>query len=443
MEMKHITKLAGFLEKDIWEARLKDLPKTQALCVRCLRTVLLAFRNFRRNDSMRTASVLTYYSVLNFVPLIAVMFAIAKGFGLRRVMQGYIMQLADTAHLDPEMANQIIIFSDSLLKHARGGVIAGIGTVFLLWTVISILGRIEDSFNSIWEVKQPRTLIRQFSDYMSILFVAPILFAISTSATVVLTGQLKSVTNEISLLGSLSAEMIVVIRLLPYLATWALLIVLYIVMPNTWVSVRSGLLAGIIAGTGFQIVQFLYLELQMAISGYGAIYGTLAAIPLFVAWLKVSWIIVLLGAEIAHASEYSDTFGIHPDHSRIGGGARRFFMVRIFHLMVRRFQSGESPLDARDIAGSLQVPVKLVEDTLGSLKEMGFIIEVVDEKHKNAFQPARPVEDMTVNDVFDAHERSGDDLPPARSDEDRERYDTLRRVSDPVRCPDDLKLLDL
>jgi membrane protein len=441
--MKHIRKLAGFLEKDIWEASLKDLPEIQALFVRCLRTVILAFRNFRRNNSMRTASVLTYYSVLNFVPLIAVVFAIAKGFGLKRVIQGYIMQLADTAHLDPETANQVIIFSNSLLQHARGGIIAGIGTVLLLWAAISILGRIEDSFNSIWEVKQPRTLIRKFSDYMSILVVAPILLAVSASATVVLTGQLKPVTNEISLLGSLSAEMIVVIRLLPYFATWVLLIVLYIVMPNTRVSVRSGLLAGIIAGTGFQIVQFLYLELQMAISGHGAIYGTFAAIPLFVAWLKISWIIVLLGAEIAHASEYSDTFGIHPDHSRIGGGARRFFMVRIFHLMVKQFQSGESPLDARDMAGSLQIPVKLVEEALGSLKGAGLIIEVVDEERKNVFQPARPVEDMTINDVLDAYERSGDDLPPARSDEDKERYDRLRRVSDPVNCPDDVKLLDL
>jgi membrane protein len=447
MKFLHIfqsrAKVAGFLKMGIWEVRLKDLPGLQPLFVRYLRTVILSFRSFRRNDSLRTASVLTYYSVLNFIPLLAVVFAIAKGFGLRRVMQNYIMQMADTAHLDPEMANQVLIFANSVLKHARGGVIAGVGIALLLWTVISILGKIEDSFNRIWEVKRARTLVRQFTDYMSILVVVPILFAVSASATVVIAGQLRSITNEIPFLGYVSSEMLVIIKMLPYLATWALLIVLYMVMPNTKVSIRSGLLAGVIAGTGLQIIQFVYLKLQMAISGYSAVYGTFAAMPLFLGWLQISWMIVFYGAEIAHASEYSDTFGIHPDHSKLGGGARRFFMVRIFHLMVKQFQSGESPLDARGIAGSLQIPLKLVEEALDNLKGMRLIIEVVDEKHKDAFQPARPVEDITIDDVLDAYEKSGEDPPPARSDEDKERHDRLKRVSDPVNCPDDVKLLDL
>ena len=187
--MKQVARIVGLLKKEIWETRPTDLPRIRALSARSLRTALLAFRSFRRNDTARTASVLTYYSILNFIPLLAVVFAVAKGFGLRRVIQGYVLQMADAAHFGPEMANQVILFSNSLLKQARGGIIAGIGTVLLLWTVISILGRIEDSFNSIWEVKQPRALIRKFSDYMSILVVAPILFAISTSATVVITGQ--------------------------------------------------------------------------------------------------------------------------------------------------------------------------------------------------------------------------------------------------------------
>ncbi len=442
-EMGHIARLTDFLKKGIWEVRMRDLPALYALFIRYLRTVILAARNFRRNDSLRTASVLTYYSVLNFIPLVAVVFAIAKGFGLRRVIQGYIMQMADTAHLDPEMANQVVIFSNSLLKHARGGIIAGVGIVLLLWTVISILGRIEDSFNRIWEVKKARTLIRKFSDYMSILVVVPILFAVSASATVVITGQLTSITNEISFLGSLSKEMIVLIKLLPYIATWILLIVLYIVMPNTRVAVRSGLLAGIIAGTGFQVIQFIYLEIQMAISGHGAIYGTFAAIPLFLGWLQISWMIVLFGAEIAHAAEYSDTFGIHPDLARIGDAARKLFMVRVFHLIVKRFQSGEGPLEARQIASRLQMPVKLVEEALGNLKDLGLIIEVADEKRKDCFHPARPFDDITINDVLDAYERSGDEPPPAGSAEEREIYDRLRQAHDPVHGWRSLKITDL
>jgi membrane protein len=442
MGMKHFAGLSNFLRKGIWEVTTRDLRAPRVLFVRYLRTVILAFRNFKRNNSPRTASVLTYYSVLNFIPIVAVVFAIAKGFGLRRVIEGYIMQVADTVHLDPEMANQVVLFSNSLLKHARGGIIAGVGIVLLLWTVISILGKIEDGFNIIWEVKKGRTLIRKFSDYMSILVVVPILFAVSTSATVVIAGQLKSITNEISFLGSLSSEMIVIIKLLPYIAIWILLIMLYMVMPNTKVSVRSGLLAGIIAGTGFQVIQFVYLELQIAISEHGAIYGTFAAIPLFLGWLQVSWMIVLFGAEIAHAAEYSETFGIHPDFARIGSAARKFFMVRIFHLITQRFQSGAEPLDARQISGFLQIPVKLVEEALGNLKEIRLIVEVADEK-RHCFHPARPFDDTTIIDILDAYEKSGDDLPPARSPAEQEMYDRLRQASDPAQGYKDVRITDL
>lgn len=442
--MMHGRQRDGFFDKAIWEIRLKDLSTFHAIFIRYVRIIILASRNFKSNDSTRTASVLTYYSVLNFVPLIAVVFAIAKGFGLKKMIQGYIVQIAQTVHLKPEMADQIITFSNSLLQHARGGVIAGIGTVLLLWTVISILGKIEDSFNRIWEVKRPRSLVRKFSDYMSILVVVPILLAVSASATVLITGQLKMIIGEISFLGTISYGVIVLIGFLPYIAIWALLIVLYIVMPNTKVSVRSGLLAGVIAGTGFQIIQFIYFKLQIGIASHGAIYGSFAAIPLFLGWLQISWIIVLFGAEIAHAAEYADTFGFHPDYSRIGGAARRLFMLRVFHLMVKRFQAGERPLRARQIADRLQIPAKLVEDSLGILRDTGLIIEVVDENRNNAFQPAKPVESLTVKDVLDAYERSGDELPPARSTAEQKKYDDMiRQICSTMDGRENMKIRDL
>ena len=437
--MNPVKRLAGYLDTGIWEIRLQDHRGFHAVLIRYMRTLVLAYRNFKRNDSIRTASVLTYYSVLNFVPLVAVVFAIAKGFGLRRVIEGYIVQMADSAHLQPEMANQIILFSNSLLKQARGGVIAGIGTVLLLWTVISILGKIEDSFNRIWEVKKPRKLIPKFSDYMSILVVTPILFALSASATVLLTGQVKTMMKDVSFLGSLSSGAIFLIGLLPYVSIWVLLIVLYIVMPNTRVSIRSGLLAGIIAGTGFQLIQFVYLKLQMGIAGHGTIYASFAAVPLFLGWLQISWTLVLFGAEIAHTAEYSDTFGFNPDYSRIGAAARRLFLIKVLHLVARRFRDGEKPLDARQISVRLKIPVKLVEDTLGILKDMGLIVEVIDENRNDAFHPAKPLEDLTVQSVLDAYERMGDELPPARSDNDQ----MIRQLSEALKGTGDLRIRDL
>ncbi len=441
--MKYLRQLADFLHKGIWEAGLTD-HCVHARLIRYMRILILAYRNFIRNDSIRTASILTYYSVLNFVPLVAVVFAIAKGFGLRRMIQSYIIQIADAAHLQPEMANQIIIFSNSLLKHARGGVIAGIGTILLLWTVISILGKIEDSFNSIWEVNKPRTLMRKLSDYMSILFVVPILFAVSASASVLLSSRLKTIIAEMSFLGFVGSGAIVVLQLLPYLSIWALLIVLYIAMPNKKVSIRSGLLAGLVAGTGFQVIQLVYLKLQIGISSYGAIYGGFAAVPLFLGWLEVSWIIVLFGAEIAHAAEHSNTFGFYPDYSRLGRAARRLIMLRVLHLAARRFQSGTKPLDAGQMALELKTPIRLVEDSLEILRKMGLIIEVVGTNRDNAFQPAKPVENMTIKEILDVYDGLGDAPPPVRSGNQKNKYDeTLRRICTAMECRENTPIRDL
>ena len=134
---------------------------------------MLAVRKFIQHDSSRTATVLTYYSLLNIVPLFAVMFAMAKGFGLKKFVVKQIAEMAQKANWQASVTDQLINFAESVLTQARGGIIAGVGVVLLLWTVISILGKIEDSFNIIWEVKKPRTLMRKFTDYLTILLIAP------------------------------------------------------------------------------------------------------------------------------------------------------------------------------------------------------------------------------------------------------------------------------
>ena len=153
-----ILSVTGFLKRGVWEVRLKDLPLIKAFFVRLLRIILLACRRFVTDDCQKTASVLTYYSMLNVVPVVAVAFAIAKGFGLRKLIETQIMQVADKANLQPDITNQVLTFSHNLLDRAKGGLIAGVGTILLFWTVISILGKIEGSLNEIWEVKKSKLM---------------------------------------------------------------------------------------------------------------------------------------------------------------------------------------------------------------------------------------------------------------------------------------------
>jgi membrane protein len=404
-----IGKIVAFFMTGIWQTPVEGLPAIKVYGIRCLRIIILAVRNFIRHDSSRTATVLTYYSLLNIVPLFAVIFALAKGFGLKKFVVKQIAEMAQKANWQASITDQLINFAESVLTQAKGGIIAGVGVVLLLWTVISILGKIEDSFNVIWEVKKPRNLMRKFTDYLTVLLVAPLLLTMSSSITIVATSQINVIVQNIKLLGTFSSVIFVLLKLLPYLTMWLLLTALYLIMPNEKVPVRSGIIGAVVAGTIFQVVQLIYIKFQIGVASQSAIYGSFAALPLFLGWLQISWMIMLLGLEVAHANEHYETFGFHPDYTRIGSATKKLLALRIYHLLVRKFAAGEKPLTLPEIARSLKIPVSFVREILSELNMKGLVVEIAKGIRKEAsFQPGRSVEEITVKAVLDACERGED-----------------------------------
>jgi membrane protein len=429
-----ISRILIFFKTGIWEIRLKDLSPIQAFLIKYLRVILLASQGFIRDNCQKTASVLTYFSLLNLVPVVAVAFAIAKGFGLEKLIEKQILQIADKANWQADITTQIISFSNKLLEQAKGGLIAGIGVILLFWTVISILGKIEDSLNEIWEVKKSRTLVRKFSDYITMMVIGPVLFVISSSATVLVASQVKIFVNRIALLGVFSKIILLLLNLLPYVSIWALLTMLYLIMPNTRIPLRSGILGGITAGTITQIVQWIYIKFQIGAASYGALYGSFAALPLFLAWLQMSWMIVLLGAEIAYAHEHYETFGFHPDYSRISVSSKKLLVLRIFHLLTKKFSLGEKPLSATQIAYALEIPVRLVRQLLHELSDVGLVVEIAKGiKDEIAFQPGRTIENITVKFTLDEYEKYGIAKIPANQSEEAEKISSfLKDISDTI-----------
>ena len=441
-----ISRILHFFREGIWEIRLKDIPPSRAFAIRCLRVILLALKGFLNNGDQKTASVLTYYSLLNLVPLLAVAFGIAKGFGLEEMIQGRILKLAQEANWQSDITNQILGFSQSLLEQAKGGLIAGVGVIMLLWTVISIFGKIEESFNTIWEVRRPRTLVRKFTDYLTMMVLAPILFIISSSMTVLVASHVKIIVQKIALHGAFSSVIFFCLNIFPYLSIWALFTTLYLVMPNTRVRVRSGILGGIAAGTIYQVVQWIYIRFQIGVASYGAIYGSFAALPLLLVWLQLSWTIVLFGAEIAYADGHSETFGFHPDYSRISTRSKKTVMLRIFHLVVKRFSEGEKPLTLFQIADTLETPIRLVREILSGMIEVGLVAEITRENsHEVAYQPGRPIEQLTIQSVLDLYEKRGERGFPADLSGDAEKIaGHLREISETIeRSPANVRLKEI
>lgn len=442
-----IAKIIAFFTTGIWQISLEGLPFIKAFGVRYLRIIMVAVRKFAQHDSSKTATMLTYYSLLNIVPLFAVVFAMAKGFGLQKLVVKQITEIAEKANWQSSVTEQIIGFSNSLLAHAKGGVLAGVGIVLLLWTVISILGKIENSFNTIWEIRKPRTLTRKFTDYLSVLIVAPVLLAISSSVTIAATGQIKLIAESIKLLGPFSAVIFFLLKLMPYLTMWLLLTVVYLIMPNEKIPIRSGITGAVFAGTLFQVVQWIYIKFQIGVASQSAIYGSFAALPLFLGWLQTSWMIILFGVEIAHASEYRETYGFHPDFSRIGSASRKLLVLRIYHLLVRKFAAGERPLTLREISRMLKIPASLTQEILFTLIAKGLVVEIAKGVRKDAsFQPGRTIEKITVKEVLDAYEAGEDpELPQTQHDENAKKLAAyLKMISDTAeKSPGNVKLEDI
>lgn len=444
--MEMISKVIQFLQKGIWEIQLKELSPLKAIPLKYLRILLLAGLGFWKDHCQKNASMLTYYSLLNIVPLIAVAFGIAKGFGLEKIIEKQIVQIATRANWQADATEQILQFSRSMLEHVKGGVIAGIGVLMLFWTVISILGKIESSLNTIWDIQKTRPLVRKFTDYITLIVFAPILFVISSSATVLVASHLKAIMNKIALLGVFSSVILFLLNLLPYVSIWVLLTLLYIVLPNTKVPIRSGLLGALAAGTVFQIIQWIYIKFQIGITKYGAIYGSFAALPLFLIWVQTSWMIILFGAEIAHANEHYETFGFHPDYSRISPSSKKLLILRIFHLLVEKFAKGEKPLALKQISNTLQIPLRLVRQLLNELLEAGLVVEVSKGKNgEMAFQPAKTIEGITIKNVLEVYEQRGDSfLPQSVSGEAQQILKYLKEIEAAMeRSPGNIHLKEI
>lgn len=432
-----------FLKTDIWRIRTSKLSTQKSFWIRQLRIILLAIRGFGEDKCQLRASALTFYSLLSVVPVVAMAFGIAKGFGFERLLE---RQLVENLQGQQEVLEQIIGFANTLLDNTRGGLIAGVGIAVLFWTVIKLLGNIETSFNDIWGIKTPRTMGRKFSDYLSVILVCPFLLIMASSVTVLITNYVTLIVDSLSFLGPLAGAIILSLKILPYAVIWIVFTFMYFFMPNTKVTIKSALLAGIIAGTIFQLLQWGYITFQVGAAKYGAIYGSFAALPLFLVWLQLSWLVVLFGAEVSFAEQNVGTYEFEPDSLKVSRRFRSLLTLRITHFYVKKFQQGEKPPTADDISDQLEIPIRLVRQILFELIEAGILSEVkLDDSESIGFQPARTIEKITVFGVMDQLDQQGiDSLPIAQSkDLDKLKASLVRLHEMLVKSPDNLKLKDV
>ncbi len=427
-----ISKAIQFITTDIWRVRAGDLSKNKSFWIRFLRILILTIRGVAEDRWHLRASALTFYSLLSIVPVVAMIFGIAKGFGFEKALEKLIYENLEGQE---QVITQVVDFAHKLLQNVKGGLVAGIGLLILFYAIIKILSQIESAFNDIWGIKSARSLGRKITDYLSLMLISPFLFFISSTITVVINSGAKLIIEKISLLAAFSPIILFTLKLMPYGVIWVLFSFIYIFIPNTKVHLRSGIMAGIIAGTLYVLFQFAYINFQIGVAKYNAIYGSFAALPLFIIWLQLSWVIVLFGAELAFAHQNVDTYEFEPDCENISIRYKRLLSLRIVQLLIKQFLNGEKGWSAAQISHNLEIPIRLVQQIIYELISSGILSEVkYDESGEVGYHPARDPETMTIKYVIDALEKEGsDNVPVAQSEELDKLSESLKTFSDLIK----------
>jgi membrane protein len=390
------------LNDAIWHTSLSDISRSKSFIFRQLRIIVLAARGFMNDKVQLRASSLTFYSLLSIIPVVAIAFAIAKGFGLDQNLQQLVAKEFQT---QPEVLDWLLSVATNALQKTRGGPIAGVGVIILFWSAMSLLDQIESSFNHIWQIGSSRPWYRKFTDYLTIMLIAPVFLILSSSITVL---DLSDFISRSSILDFLKPIFNFLVKFAPYLLTWFALTVLFIIIPNTKVKFVPALVSGIIAGTVLQVLQWLYIDLQFGISKLSSIYGSFAAIPLFILWLQASWIILLLGAELSFAYQNVSRYEYEYEALNVSQYQKKALVLMIMNMIIRNFTVGEKPINAEDISGKLKIPVRLVRDILQDLNNAGLVSVIHENEHEERlYQPAMDINKLSISYVLNRLERKG------------------------------------
>lgn len=389
----------------IWHTSLSEISKRKIMLIKQLRIIVIAARGFIDNKVTIRASALTFYSLLAVVPLAAIAFAIAKGFGLDQNLE---QQLIKNFESQKEVLNWLLTNARNALDATKGGYMAGVGVIVLFWSVMSLLDSIESAFNNIWEIRSSRPWYRKFTDYLTIMLIAPIFIILSGSITVFINTQLNEFMDKTTMIDLLKPLFSFIVKLVPFILTWFVLTILYIIMPNTKVRFGSALVAGIVAGTLLQILQWLYIDLQFGITRLNSIYGSFAAIPLFIVWLQMSWLVVLLGAELSFANQNISRYEYESEALNISYYHKKALTLMIMSMIVKNFARGDQPVSAETISSELKIPVRLVRDIVQDLNSVGLVSAVVrDDGKERLYQPAMNIDNITISFVLSRLEKKG------------------------------------
>lgn len=394
----------NFVRYDIWRIAVSELSRGKRTLYNIIKTLYLAIRGYYSNQLGVRASALTYSIMFAIVPIIALLVAIGKGFGIEKYIES---ALKDTFVGQADMMPTVMGFVERYLATTQGGLFIGIGLAILVYAILNFFMQVESAFNDIWQVKKSRSILRQFTMLFSGLFILPILIVLSSGLSI----YFNNILSQSFLFQFFSPLVKIGMFLVPFVVSWIMFTFMYWVIPNTKVQFVNALIAGVTAGTIFQIFQMLYISGQINLTRYNAVYGSFAAIPLLLFWLNISCLIVLLGAEISYASQNLRYYDYETDTENISTRYKKYLTVFITYVIVKRFAENKPPIKVQEMVMDYKLPIRLLNHVLQILVDAKIIIEVADDDlDDHAYYPAMDINQLTINALYSKIDMKGSEL---------------------------------
>ncbi len=302
-KIKHTyQRIIKFLISDIWHLDLSELSFLRSRLIKYLKVLIITIKGFTKDKVSLQATSLSYFSAMSVVPFVAIMFAITNGFGAGAKLEELMFTYFEG---NEDIITYILGFANNVIERGKNGLFGVISFLFLLSTIVLLMLNIEEAFNEIWKLGSGRSFKKRVIYYFTLIVISPFVIFIFLTLGLIYSKVLHVVGLEID-------KYIPVTSIFTWITSYFFIVgvftVMYKYIPNTKVKLSAAFNSALILAFAFIVVQLLYLETQIMVTGLSTVYGVFAAIPLFMVWMNISWTLILFGAELSHAYQNVDNY---------------------------------------------------------------------------------------------------------------------------------------
>jgi len=385
----------------LWCEDVHAISRAERWLVLPVRMLVVVLRQLLKGQLNLRAMSLVYTTLLSTVPLLAVSFSVLKGFGVHNQLEPILANVLQP--LGPrgvEISTNVIGFVENI----KVGVLGSLGLVFLLYTVVSLTQKIESSFNYVWQVDRLRGLAQRFSSYLSVILIGPVLMFAAVGLTATITSH--SVVQNLMYMEPIGWVLVSAGKLIPYFLVIVTFTFIYIFIPNTRVKMVPALVGGVIAGVLWQTSGWIFASFVATSPNYAAIYSGFAILVLLLIWLYLSWLILLLGAQVAFYIQYPQYLTREPVKLQLSNRLQERLALQLMYLIAEHHCNNKEPWTLERLVQHIGLPMQPVHKVLGLMVECGFLSETCDDQP--AYLPRRDIDTITVSQLYDVVRSAGE-----------------------------------